>query len=280
MEGARPDLLAPTAPSLRVASLALAVAATRLVDAAAPTAASALARVGAAVLALLLALLPTFLERGAVAWWRSRGAAPWEARRRAAQAALAVGLLLTAIGVALREALAEGHLLMAARAPWPLEELVAVQALLFVAQLLPLPGSDGATLIELALLRGRPQLVAMRLAGRLRGSGVALLVLLLALLPGGGRDPLALALAAGLALWGMVRERATFRLALARERALQARGDRSALDRATPLRPLAPAQYVAFAEAAERAYERLCGAFASSTQPIASASSSTPTEPE
>ncbi len=272
MERASHDPLAPSRPPWRVASLAIAACAARLLLAAAPAQADVAARSAAVGALLVLGWLPAALSRFA----RRNDADRWRAETRAAWLALGVGLLMCALGLALREVLAQPQPLLTDRAPWPWAELAAAQALLFCSQLVPLPGSEGSTLIEAALRRGRPQLVAARLVGRLRGGAVALVALLLALVPGAGRDPISLAVAVLFAVLAWRGERALFQQALAREQALQL----DARSRPALLQPLSPAQFRAFAAVAARAYAEATRARHSSPKPIASAASSTPTEPE
>ena len=160
------------------------------------------------------------------------------------------------------------------------EAAVAAMALLFRA--LPIAGTTGFEREAARLRRTNPQLVATRLARRISGTFVAI-VLVGAVVAFGAlawsseRARAASPIGIALSFFVLYRTRIVAHSAVARSLARE-----TALQRGTwsspGYRPLAPAQYAAFQVACEAAYERWRGTFESRQKPATTKSSSTPTE--
>jgi hypothetical protein len=273
MDEATRSALAPPPARPSATAIAAALLAIRRIDAAAPPGASAPARAIALVAVAMLLLAPTLLDAGVR---RRAGRSPWQGAARGALAALAAGALLLAVATSTRLLLTPERSVVATRAPWPFEALAAASALLFAAALLPFPGTAGARLLEQGLARDRPQLVASRLVRRLATALSMPTCVALALTPGLGRDPWAIALACGFALAVWLEQRDHARSALAREWALQHDG----AFKLPGARALAPAQFAPFAAAAQAAYSARAGAPRKQAAPSSSAASSSATDPE
>ncbi|MSR45571.1 MAG: hypothetical protein EXS13_00625 [Planctomycetes bacterium] len=264
--------LAPSPPTVPTVVVAVALLSARLIDAQAPPGTSTLLRASLPIAILLLLAAPLAIEA-----WQSRRArtGAWLAARRGALAAIATLLVLTALCVGVRESMAESRLFTRPQAPWPFEPLAGAAALLLAAQVLPFPATAGARLVEHALRRERPQLVAARLTGRIGGALLGGAALLFALLPGGGSDFASLTIAALYGVAAVIELRAAFRKALAREWALQHDG----AWQLPGVRPLSPAQFTPFSPLAATAYDALAGVRKKQKKPAASAASSNTTEP-
>jgi len=272
MDPATAAALSPPRARLAATTVAAALLAGRLLDAQAAVGSSGAARATALASVALCAWLPTLLDH---AVRRRGGRSEWHGAARGAQAALLASALLFALGALARLLLSQRESLLAARAPWPCEPLAATAALLLTVALLPFPATAGAALLERALRRSRPQLVAARLVGRVGGALWMPAAAALALLPGGGRDPWAWLLAGAYALVAALEQRGHARAALAREWALQHDG----AFQLPEARALAPAQFAPFAASAAAAYAARGDARMKQAPPRSSASSSSATDP-
>ncbi len=277
-----PPSVCRRALALRPATWLLAAAAVRFASQRAEAQVGGVALIAGA-LALVHDLLPALLARRAL---RVNGEEPLRAIERAARVSLLVDLALVVVGLSIGVALQSDAATAwffgpPRRARWWAESGAACAALLLVGQALPLPGSDGFVLIEAALRRARPQLVATRLTSRVGGSLAAVMALAIAVAPPGPLDGIGWGLAAALLAAAWLEQRGAFGRALAREWALQSHTTRHVAS----LRPLSPAQFDRFRLAAERAYvarvspATRAGARQSSTKPPTSASSNSPTDP-
>lgn len=270
MDGPLDRALRPLAPSLPAIGAAAALLAVRLADAQRPADAAPALRVAVTALIVGLALLPPLVE---LVLRRRRRRGEWLDAQFAATGALAALAALAAGGMVVRAMTVRTLAFAAPQAPWPIEPLAAAAALQLAVHVLPFPGGAGATLLESALRRQRPQLVAARLAAR-AGFALWLTTLpLFALVPGFGSDPLALATAGATACACWREQRRAARAALAREWALQHHG----AWQLPGVRALAPAQFAPFAGAAAAAYAADRGARMKQAKPAPSASSSSTT---